>query len=229
MRKSFAVLLLAVFAALVPAASAAPVTVPAGLNPGDHYRLAFVTTTSRDGTSTNIDDYNAFAITTANSVPELLALGTSWTAIASTLDDDARDNTATNPTLSTGVPIYRLDGTKIAENNADLWDGYPLANLTITQTGSDVSSEDPYYVWTGTDPFGSAAFGDYLGLDFAVVGRASYMDSTWIADHYVFTTDEAPFYAMSGVLTVVPEPDTIVLACLAAAGLAVSSIRRRRP
>jgi hypothetical protein len=39
---------------------AAPITVPTGLNPGDRYRLAFVTSTTRDARSSNIADYNLF-------------------------------------------------------------------------------------------------------------------------------------------------------------------------
>jgi hypothetical protein len=36
-----------------------------------------------------------------------------------------------------------------------------------------------------------------------------------------------PYYATSDILTAVPEPSTIVLACLAAAALAVTALRRR--
>ncbi len=104
-------------------ASAQIVTTPVGLSPGDQYRLGFVTITKRDASSSNIADYNDFVTTAANSEPDLLALGATWTAIGSTSTVDARDNTGTNPT-STGVPIYLLDGiSKIADNNADLWDG----------------------------------------------------------------------------------------------------------
>ena len=35
-------------------------TVPTGLNGGDQYRLVFVTSTTRDATSSDIADYNAF-------------------------------------------------------------------------------------------------------------------------------------------------------------------------
>jgi hypothetical protein len=37
-----------------------PITLPSGLNPGDQYRLAFVTSSTRDALSTNIADYNNF-------------------------------------------------------------------------------------------------------------------------------------------------------------------------
>jgi len=55
---------------------AAPVVIPPGLGPGDTYRLALVTSGVRDGNSSNIADYNAFASAAANSVTELAALGT---------------------------------------------------------------------------------------------------------------------------------------------------------
>lgn len=84
---------------------AVPITQPTGLNPGDQYRLVFATSTTRDATSSNIADYNAFVTGVADSVPELLLLGTTWTAIASTASVDARDNTSTNPALYVGVLV----------------------------------------------------------------------------------------------------------------------------
>lgn len=78
--------------------SATPVTIPAGLDPGDKYRLAFVTSTARDATSANSADYDAPVTTltstvtlngksyTLTSVPELstallLSLGLVGTAV----------------------------------------------------------------------------------------------------------------------------------------------------
>jgi hypothetical protein len=117
------ILFCATFAVAPLAASAAPITVPSGLNPGDQYRLAFVTSTTRDATSPNIADYNAFVTTAANSVPELAALGTTWSAIASTVSVSARDNTGTNFFITAGVPIYTLADTILATDYLDLWDG----------------------------------------------------------------------------------------------------------
>ncbi len=48
----------------------APITIPTGLNPGDQYRIAFVTRTIRDVTSSNIADYNAFVTAAADAVTE---------------------------------------------------------------------------------------------------------------------------------------------------------------
>ena len=119
------------------AAQAALVVVPPGLNPGDQYRLVFVTNGKRDGTSDNIDDYNTFvtnqvtgsalatALTTAG-----FNLGTiTWKAIASTDATSAKVNTGTDGSQP-DVPIYLIDGNKVANNNADLWDG-SIQNLVL--------------------------------------------------------------------------------------------------
>src|SRR5262245_48347019 len=107
---------------------------------GTQYRLAFVTSTTRDATSSNIADYNAFVTTAANTQSSLVALGTTWTAIASTATVSARTNTNTDPTPAgdNGVPIYRLDGVKIADHYDDLWDGDIDATLSVDEAGSAV-------------------------------------------------------------------------------------------
>ena len=83
----------------VPVASAQIVTIPNGLNPGDQYRLAFVTNGTTLATSTDIAAYNTFVTAEANTQPELVTLGATWAAIGSTPTDDARDNTGTNVTV----------------------------------------------------------------------------------------------------------------------------------
>jgi hypothetical protein len=117
------------------AAQAALVVVPADLAPGTQYRLVFVTNGTRDATSFDINDYNTFVtnqVTGSALATQLTTagfnLGTiTWKAIASTQAGGsstgvtARDNTGTNPS-STGVPIYLIDGNRVANNNADLWD-----------------------------------------------------------------------------------------------------------
>ena len=140
---------------VAPAAFAAPTTVPSSLSPGAQYRLAFVTSTSRDATSTNIADYNAFVTGVANSVVQLSALGTTWTAIASTSSVDARTNTSTDPTPAgpTGVPIFLLNDTSLAANYDDLWDGSIVVSLAVDESGSGVGGVN---VWTGMTCLGSS-------------------------------------------------------------------------
>jgi hypothetical protein len=211
MNRIVALLLFGVSFALAPeSASAVPVTVPTDLNVGDTYRLVFVTSTTRDALSSNINDYNAFVNGVAAGVPELAALGTTWKAIGSTASIDARDNTGTNP-VNTGVPIYRLDDTRIADNNADLWNATIAAALNTNESGATVN---PTVVWNGSNwdgiGWGVWALGGTSGL--SEYGMSSILTQGWVNSGLNNSSLQAPLYAMSDVLTVVPEPSPLILA-----------------
>ena len=215
-------------------ASAGPIiTVPTSLSPGDSYRLAFLTTQSHDALSANINVYNTFVDGLGD-----LVIASDWRAIASTATVDARDNTGTNP-IAVGVPIFLLNDTLLANNNADLWDGTIINPLSITQVGGE-----GFYtsVWTGTDIDGVSgiAGGFWLGdtnEDYAIAGNAFQSDHEWVTDYIthpftgsiVLNTEglgsHFPMYAMSAVLVVpVPEPGTGVLVALGLLGLARHSL-----
>ena len=49
----------------ITSAKATIVTLPTGLNPGDQYRLVFLTSTERNATSSDIAVYNAFVTAAA--------------------------------------------------------------------------------------------------------------------------------------------------------------------
>lgn len=187
---------------------AAVVTVPTGLSPGDQYRLAFVTSATRDATSTNVADYNSFVTGVASTSPSLLALGTNWTAIVSTSSVVARDNTSTNPAVTTGAPIYLLNDTRLADSNADLWDGSLDAPLDITELGNSVPPST-WWVWTGTLSYGTIVGSTHLGSDglsLAYTGITSFSASQWVEGSISFIGDQNHFYAISDTLTVQPVP-----------------------
>ena len=145
-------LLILVSLGLCAPAAAAPITVPTSLNPGDEYRLAFVTSDQRNGASSLITSYNAFVTGVANIQPALTSLGTTWKAIGSTATVDARDNTGTNPVVDgVGVPIFLLNDTLLANDNLDLWDGSILVPFEIDEGGSAIQQS---FVWTGTSSSG---------------------------------------------------------------------------
>ncbi|MDP6567563.1 MAG: PEP-CTERM sorting domain-containing protein [Alphaproteobacteria bacterium] len=225
---------------LAAPALAAPVTIPTSLNPGDQYRLAFVTAGTRDATSTDIADYNAFVTAQANLSTELAALGTTWTAIASTSAVDARDNTGTNPSVDgTGVPIYVVNDLRLADDNSDLWGTFNClvcidTPLNTDQNGNLIDGE----VWTGTTR---------AGWGFRVLGTTTLgmhpMTGLSTATSYEWTelgvptdmNDSHHFYAFSGLLTIptpppdptpAPEPSTVMLFWVGLAGLV--GLRRRR-
>ena len=185
---------------------------PPDLLPGQQFRLAFVTSGSRDALSSNIEDYNTF-VTNQAALNSALNSITTWKAIGSTLTIAARDNTGTNP-ATIGVPVYRLDGVRIANNYADLWDGFLFERLQIDEMGTPKDTA----VWTGTmvDGTRDTAFNLQLGSSDAVAtGFSGALGGAWLFNSY----DRNPgtpnsLYAISSVLTVqtqaVPEPSTFV-------------------
>jgi hypothetical protein len=217
--------------ALAPAAQAQPIVTPGDGYTGD-YRIAFVTS-NHDIMATfdrTMADYNADVTTAAGLVTELNDLSTTWTAIASTPTVDARDNSGTNPS-STGIPIYTTSGLRIADDNADLWDGSiqnPIFKDDGTSAGN-LTGGNAYadYTWTGSWADGTGASsgdGRQLSTDGTIrVSRGGRIDSSWMNGVSINSSDSrgARLYGISGVI---PEPATMSL--LAIGGLAL--IRRRR-
>ena len=148
--------------------------IPADLSPGDQYRLAFVTGGVITAESPDIRVYNDFVTTAANTQPDLRRLGTPWTAIASTAAVNARTNTDTDPDTAVGVPIYRLDGRRVANDYVDLWDGSLLKEISITETGKLID----FYVWTGTRYDGTGHSGTaVLGAEVSRIGYSGRGDA----------------------------------------------------
>ena len=111
---------LGVTAPVLLAGNVLAATLP-NLTPGSQFRYVFVTSGTRNATSTNIADYNTFVNNAASTGSSTSTIPGAWTVIGSTATVNARDNTATTGTG--GVPIYRLDGALVANNYSDLWDG----------------------------------------------------------------------------------------------------------
>lgn len=194
------------------------VTIPADLNPGDEYRLVFVSDGTHDAVSGDIAVYDTFVGAEAMAVPEIAALGATWSAIASTDAVDARDHTGTNPAVNgAGVPIYGLDGLRVADNNGDLWDG-ALANTGIYVTPSGISLLVDL-AWTGTGAGGTAASlvdssDTPLGGESPGIGATGATNIAWsdfVNRFHFFQSDLWRIYAISTRL-VVPESKSPTLA-----------------
>ena len=92
------------------------------IGPGDRFRLLFLSSTKRDGTSSTIADYNTFVQTAAAAGhTDIQAYSSGFRAVVCTEAVDARDNTNTTGTGS--LNIYWLGGQKLADNYADFYDG----------------------------------------------------------------------------------------------------------
>ena len=184
------------------------VVIPTDLEPGDEYRLVFITKDKIfTAESSNIADYDGDVTNQASMSAVLAQIDTNWRVIGSTSSVDAKIHTDTDdsPLGPTGVPIYRLDGLRIADDYDDLWDGNIQHPLYIAQNGATLNT--CCGTWTGTNSNGNAATGYELGAGPSVVdGAPNGTASNWIQTS-PYPADQLQYlYAISDVL-VVPGAD----------------------
>ena len=95
---------------------------PEGIAGGQKFRLMFLTEGDEKPTATDINIYNQFVQGQADAGhADIQDHANQFRVLASTADDDARDNTETTSS-DTDAPIYWLNGAKVADNYADLYD-----------------------------------------------------------------------------------------------------------
>ena len=182
------------------------------------YRIAFVTTSTRDASSPTIGDYNTFVTTAAGNVTLTIPSGTTWNCIGSTATVSARVNTGTTLTDggATDVPIYTTTGLRIATGNADLWDGHienPISFDDGTPIALNTGSGSTHETWTGTNPDGSGrgdtqdgtTFGNYAPLvsgnsSHVCVVRGGHIDGGWITGPSDGGGESKYFLALSSVI-----------------------------
>ena len=135
-----------------------------------------------------------------------------FTVVGSTAAVDAQDNTHTTYTSSDkGVPIYWLNGNKVADQYEDFYDG-SWDDEANRKTEAGTASSDTT-IRTGSDPDGTekgfGAFSLALGKSLATVGIP---DSSETGDGPLSSGTNAadsstlPLYGLSGVFTVVAPP-----------------------
>ncbi len=223
------VLAAAVLLAFSASAQATPITLPPGLQPGDHYQLAFVTAGARNATSPDIADYNAFVNAQANLSPDLAALATTWRAIA---------YAANGPSAAANAqvvgPVFRMDGQLVATDSSQLFLGTWTNLIAYDQFGQYESQNR--MVWTGTYPTAPGYDTMPLGSDGGTASSLAYFAfssvypdtlTNRLTAGWSYQTNEFPIFAVSGDLIVpgsVPEPATLLLF---GTGLATVAVRRR--
>ena len=192
---------------------------PATLDVGDQFRLIFLSSTLRDGTDTDIATYNTF-------IQDLAATGhtdiqthsSGFRVVGCTEDVDARGNTATTYTSTNkGVPIYWLNGAKVADEYEDFYDGSwdeERSNRNRNQLGANGRDTDLVInsPLTGCDNDGTERF---LEPDSLALGSGGYV-ATGNPDSSIrgpiggpsstSDTQTRPMYGLSPVFTVVEGP-----------------------
>ena len=122
---------------------------PADIAAGGQFRLMFVSSTTRDATSTDIAAYNTFVSTRAAAgVTAMRTYADDFTALVSTETVNARANTLTRAT-DTDAPIYRArSGTvsandRVADDYADFYDGTWPTSAPWVRRVRDLSEHRP--------------------------------------------------------------------------------------
>ncbi len=186
---------------------------PAGLDGTSEFRLLFVTSATRDATSTDIDAYNRFV--QGRAAAGHAALGRyapGFRAVGRVVGTDAAANTGLPAsTGDTPVPVYWLNGGRIVADSAELLSGSwetqatrdetggagrascPLGGALCVFTGQDKNALDGWVLGGGTNPL-LASPGPWV-----TVGRPSVDGGGVDAEVVASPGQTMPFYGLSPV------------------------------
>ena len=183
---------------------------PSGLSAGDQFRLMFVTSTTRDASSTDIADYNSFVQgRAAAGHTSIQSYSAQFRALGSTATVDARDNASTT---GTGVPIYWLGGAKIADSYTDFYDGNWDSAMGDGRNESGGSASSVSVVFVGSEDNGTKDSNNFtLGstADFVRVSNPRTPSQGLRNGGALAETSETHrFYGLSPVFEVAPTTTT---------------------
>ena len=177
---------------------------PTDVAAGSQFRLIFLSSTKRNGSPTTISNYNIFVQgRAAAGHTDIRTHSAGFKAVVCTAAADARDNTRTT---GTGVPIYWLNGTKVADNYGDFYDGSwddEANDKNESGTNGPDTSVRTNYPFTGCDHDGTEKFA--LGASQVGVGRPNSSSSghgPLSSSELVDKTLSRPLYGLSAVFQV---------------------------
>lgn len=232
-----------------PEAKAATITLPAELQPGDTYRILFMTSTTTAAFSPDISHYNAVVTAAALSDPNLAALSANWFALASTAAVNALANTGLS-LADTQTSFFNTLGEKVAVGVSggpnSLYSGISFLSQIYHQDGTLPGFSGAEHIWTGTDAdgntdcplgggciYGPLHFESRVGNVYPAI-MIGDLDAhpLWIAAGNNLDWSENYLYGVSGLLTVpgasTPEPGTLALAALASVVVGLNRLDRNR-
>ena len=174
---------------------------PSAISAGGKFRLLIVTSTTRNPTSTTIGDYdthvqNAVAAGHTN----IRSYSSSFKVLGSTAAVDARDNTSTTYTnTDKGVPIYWLNGDKVADDYEDFYDGSWDSTTPRNESGNNVTGV--IRVFTGSDNDGTDNTNP-LGHATNVMRGDPKISTDGLQTSLGTPQTAGPYYGLSGVFQV---------------------------
>jgi hypothetical protein len=215
--------------------------------PGAKYRIIFVTSGSINGLSNQVSTYNNFINQQVAGTMLDTGFNYGWQAVMSTASgDQIAKNVMTGPDA-----IYNMAGQQVANSgSAMLAANHSGSVLLLNAIGYDQNgtSASEGYVWTGSMNDGSPAYniagitadlrvGSYssgTSPGTTMLGASASVNEKWLRLTQVGQdiVPGIPFvarvYAVSDVLTAVPEPSTIALWSICAGAVGLVAWRKRR-
>ncbi len=168
--------------------------IPAGVGPGDSFRLLFVTSATTTAESADIAGYNGFVRAAADGNDNLKPFKDEFSALVSTAGVNIKGNSAT---VGAGAPVHWLAGDKVANDYADFYDLSWDSVSGTTETGGSYTG----LVWTGSNGRGETSLRSYAGaaqVRMGDLGGARPLSSPTARA----ATESYPLYALSPVITV---------------------------
>jgi hypothetical protein len=208
---------------------------PAGLHPGDQFRIVFVTDGTTNARSPGIGTYDQVVNNDVSNAGGVFYNGqsvTNWLAIGSTSAVNAIDHIGSNA----NTPVYDVADNLVSQSTTSstggLWSGSLQAPIQLDLSGTRINA----VVWTGTRADGTTRNFQALGFgDLAITGVTTGTDSSWTNASIDNLNNSHVLYGISPILTVpasstvVPEPSTAIVSALGAvAFLAYGWSRHRR-
>ncbi len=196
---------------------------PADVAAGQPFRLMFLNTGGVAGTRGDIGFYNGNSQNNRSGAggghASIRGFAGEFRALMSTAAVDARDNTATT---GDGVPIYWLDGEKVADNYADFYDGSWDSRNPRNRFGNGVSVATTVLTGTNADGSGDLLFLPGGGGPYRI-GRLNQGEGAEIRSAMTNSTFNAQ-YALSPVLTVAAPGEAAIAAVLDGLSLSVGEL-----
>ena len=179
---------------------------PSGLAPGAKFRLLFITDNWHNASDTSISRYDTHVQYWANlGHSAIVPYKAQFKAIGSTATVDARDHVGAT---GAGVPIYWLNGARVADSYTDFWDGSWAANAgsdrrnRLGQANNSGTQSD--WPWTGTKANGTKSAHP---LGSPTPTRGAFGSDNPIEQHAgAPNTQTHAFYALSPVFLVEQVP-----------------------
>ena len=182
---------------------------PSAVARGGTFRLIYVSSQSRNAEATDIDVYNAFVqnVTATGGHARLKPYAGLAKVVGSTAATDARDNTGTT---GAGVPIYWLNGAKVADDYADFYDGSWDSSQFRNESGSVAGGV--FSIWTGSNADGTKNNSPLGNTSFVRYGDSrSDRNQNHLNDGGSAPDNQNRLYALSPVFTVeAPLADPVI-------------------